>query len=58
MKLAVRYPIMGLTVSEIFYLTELAADCAKDNTYEFLFVAPALPITGAVGSPVNPLAIK
>ena len=23
-----------------------------------LFVAPALPITGAVGSPVNPLAIK
>ena len=25
---------------------------------EFMFVAPALPITGAVGSPVNPLAIK
>ena len=23
-----------------------------------LFVAPALPITGAVGSPINPLAIK
>ena len=49
-------PIMGLTVGEIF--TELAADCAKDKVYEFLFVAPALPITGAVGSPVNPLAIK
>ena len=28
------------------------------GVYEFLFVAPALPITGAVGSPVNPLAIK
>ncbi|MEA2983714.1 MAG: hypothetical protein QOF09_5537, partial [Alphaproteobacteria bacterium] len=27
-------------------------------TYEFLFVAPAIPITGGVGSPVNPLAIK
>ena len=51
-------PIMGLTVGEIFYLTELARDCAKDNVYEFMFVAPALPITGAVGSPVNPLAIK
>jgi kynurenine formamidase len=51
-------PIMGLTVGEIFYLTELAKDCAKDKRYEFLFVAPALPITGAVGSPVNPLAIK
>jgi hypothetical protein len=25
---------------------------------EFMFVAPAIPITGAVGSPVNPLAIK
>ena len=37
---------------------ELAADCAADKVYEFLFVAPAIPITGAVGSPVNPLAIK
>ncbi len=26
--------------------------------YEFFFVAPPLPITGAVGSPINPLAIK
>ena len=51
-------PIMGLTVGEIFHLTELARDCAEDECYEFMFVAPALPITGAVGSPVNPLAIK
>jgi hypothetical protein len=26
--------------------------------YEFMFVAPAIPITGGVGSPTNPLAIK
>jgi len=51
-------PIMGLTVGEIFFLGDLAADCARDGRYEFMFVAPALPITGAVGSPVNPLAIK
>jgi kynurenine formamidase len=51
-------PIMGMTMGEIFYLKELADDCAADGVYEFLFVAPALPITGAVGSPVNPLAIK
>jgi kynurenine formamidase len=51
-------PMMGLTVGEIFYLADLAKDCAQDRRYEFLFVAPALPITGAVGSPVNPLAIK
>jgi kynurenine formamidase len=51
-------PIIGLTVGEIFFLGELAKDCAADRRYEFMFVAPALPITGAVGSPLNPLAIK
>ena len=51
-------PIMGLTMGEIFYVADLAKDCAEDRVYEFLFVAPALPITGAVGSPTNPLAIK
>jgi len=51
-------PMMGMTMGEIFYVKELAEDCAADKTYEFLFVAPALPITGAVGSPTNPLAIK
>jgi kynurenine formamidase len=51
-------PMMGMTMGEIFYLKELAEDCAADKVYEFLFVAPAIPITGAVGSPTNPLAIK
>ncbi|MGE5778118.1 MAG: cyclase family protein, partial [Hyphomicrobiales bacterium] len=51
-------PIMGMTMGEIFNLKELADDCEQDKVYEFLFVAPAIPITGAVGSPVNPLAIK
>ena len=51
-------PIMGMTMGEIFELKELADDCLADKVYEFMFVAPAIPITGAVGSPVNPLAIK
>ena len=51
-------PTMGLLVGEMFDLDALAADCASDGVYEFLFVAPPLPITGAVGSPVNPQAIK
>ena len=51
-------PILGLTVGEIWYLKDLADDCAADGVYEFMFCAPAIPITGAVGSPVNPLAIK
>lgn len=49
---------MGLLVGEIFDLEALADDCASDGVYEFLFSAPPLPITGGVGSPVNPLAIK
>ena len=51
-------PIMGITMGEIFYVADLAKACAADKVHEFLFVAPAIPITGAVGSPTNPLAIK
>ncbi len=51
-------PMMGITMGEIFYLKDLAADCRKDKVYEFLFCAPPLPITGAVGSPINPIAVK
>jgi kynurenine formamidase len=48
----------GILIGEIFDLDPLAADCAADGVYEFFFVAPPLPITGAVGSPINPQAIK
>ncbi len=48
----------GLLLGEIFQLDPLAAACAEDGNYAFLFTAPPLPITGAVGSPINPLAIK
>jgi kynurenine formamidase len=49
---------MGLTLGEIFDFEALAADCAEDGVYEFLFSAPPLPITRAVGSPINPVAVK
>jgi kynurenine formamidase len=49
---------MGMLVGEIFSLGAIAEDCASDGVYEFMFVAPPLPITGSVGSPHNPLAIK
>jgi kynurenine formamidase len=51
-------PNMGLTLGEIFYLEELATDCAADGRYAFLLVAPPLPVTNAVGTPINPYAIK
>ena len=51
-------PNMGLTLGEIFFLEELAADCAQDRRWEFLLVAPPLPVTAAMGTPINPYAIK
>jgi kynurenine formamidase len=51
-------PAMGLTMGEMFYLKELAEDCAADKVYEFFFCGPPLVITGGTGSPINPQAIK
>ena len=51
-------PMIGITMGEIFYVEDLAADCAQDGVYEFLLVAPPLTFTGSVGSPVNPQVIK
>jgi kynurenine formamidase len=49
---------MGLWLGEIFDLDPLADDCASDGVYEFMFCGPPLPFTRAVGSPLNPMAIK
>ena len=49
---------MGLTLGEMFDLDALADDCAADGVWEFLFSAPPLRISGGVGSPLNPLAVK
>jgi kynurenine formamidase len=51
-------PAMGLTMGEMFYVKELAEDCAADRVYEFFFCGPPLVITGGTGSPINPQAIK
>jgi kynurenine formamidase len=49
---------VGLTLGEMFDLEELATNCAADGVWECFFCAPPLKVTGAVGSPINPLAIK
>jgi kynurenine formamidase len=49
---------MGLAFGEIFDLEALGEHCAADGVYEFMFVAPPLPITGASGSPLSAVAIK
>ncbi|HET6302505.1 cyclase family protein [Microbacterium sp.] len=50
-------PNMGLTVGEMWDLEELGAVCAETRRYEFLLSAAPLPVTGAVGSPLNPIAL-
>lgn len=54
----VAIPNMGLLIGEMWDPDALAADCAADGVYAFWLTAAPLPITGAVGSPVNPLAVK
>lgn len=49
---------MGLFQGQNFDLEDLAADCGADGRYSFLLEASPIPFTGAVGSPVNPVAIK
>jgi kynurenine formamidase len=51
-------PAIGISMGEIFYLKELAEDCASDKVYEFFFTAPPLHLPGGAGSPINPQAIK
>jgi kynurenine formamidase len=48
----------GIAFGEMFDLDVLAADCAQDGVYEFMFVASPLPVTGGSGAPVSALAIK
>lgn len=51
-------PAIGIAMGEIYYVKELAEDCAADGVYEFFFCAPPLNLPGGAGSPVNPQAIK
>ncbi|MCK1292512.1 cyclase family protein [Bradyrhizobium sp. 35] len=51
-------PAMGISMGEIFYVKDLAEDCAQDEVYEFFFCAPPLHLPGGAGSPINPQAIK
>lgn len=49
---------MGLTQGQNWDLDVLADDCASDGVFTFLLEASPLPFTNAVGSPVNPVAVK
>lgn len=48
---------MGLVLFDHCAVEELADACRELGRYEFLFVAAPLPLRGASGSAINPLAI-
>jgi kynurenine formamidase len=54
----VAIPNIGLFLGEMWDLDALAADCAEDGVWDFFLTAAPLPVTGAVGAPVNPIAVK
>jgi kynurenine formamidase len=54
----VAIPHLGLFIGEMWDLDALADACAADGHYDFFLTAAPLRITGAVGAPVNPLAVR
>jgi kynurenine formamidase len=49
---------MGMTQGQNWFLDDLADACAGDGRYSFLLDATPLPFTAALGSPVNPVALR
>lgn len=49
---------IGILIGEMFNLEELATDCEQDGVWELPLAGTGLKVTGAVGSPVTPMAIK
>jgi kynurenine formamidase len=49
---------IGLTLGEMFNFEDLAVDCEQDGVWEFLMSATGLKVTGSVGSPLTPMALK
>jgi kynurenine formamidase len=49
---------LGITLTEIASLDTLAADCAEDRQFDFLYTAGPLKIVDGTGAPVNPVVVK
>ena len=49
---------LGVVLSELYWLDDLADASAKDGQYTFFFSATPLKMEGGTGSPVNPLVIR
>jgi hypothetical protein len=48
----------GLAIGELWWLVDLAADCAADGRHDFLLTSTPVNMIGGIGSPANAVAIK
>ena len=49
---------LGIAMTEICWLDDLAEACAGDGRWTFLYTAAPLKVVGASGAPVNPIVIR
>ena len=54
----VAIPHIGLFLGEMWDLEQLSESCVADGRYDCWLTAGPIPVTGAVGAPVNPLAVR
>jgi kynurenine formamidase len=50
--------LLGIAIGEMWFLEDLARDCAEDGVYEFFLTSAPLNMPGGSGSPPNAIAIK
>jgi len=49
---------LGMALGELWWLADLAQDCAADSIYEMFLVSAPMNAPGGIGSPANAVAIK
>ena len=49
---------LGLALGELWWLGDLADDCATDGVYESFLVSSPLNAPGGIGSPANAMAVR
>jgi hypothetical protein len=49
---------LGMALGELWWLADLASDCAGDGVYEMFGVSAPMNAPGGIGSPANAVAIK
>jgi len=48
---------LGLTIGEVWWLEDVAAECDAQDRWEFFLSAAPMNVTGGAGSLINPIAV-